>query len=107
MIPRRAVLALAGAAAAIPAVPALAAPAVHVVTIKDMAYTGVPPTLRAGDVIEWVNDDLFRHTVTARDGSFDVDIATGQRARITLRKRGQIAFYCRYHPGMKGTLVVK
>jgi plastocyanin len=103
-IPRRLLLALAGAAVA--AVPASAAPKVYTVTIQQMAFGAVPAGLRVGDAIEWVNDDIFVHSVTARDKSFDLELKPKARARMVVKKAGRFAFYCRYHPGMTGTLVV-
>jgi plastocyanin len=88
------------------AVPATAAPTVHTVTMRDMAFGPLPKAARVGDTIEWVNADMFRHTATAKDGSFEVDLVPKARARTVLRKAGAVAFYCRYHPGMTGTLVV-
>jgi plastocyanin len=104
VIPRRLLLALAGAAIA--AAPALAAPKVYTVTIHDMAFGALPAGLRVGDVIEWVNNDIFVHSATARDKSFDVELKPKARVRMTLKRAGTTAFYCRYHPGMTGKLVV-
>jgi len=103
-IPRRRLLALAGAA--LVAVPASAAPKVYTVTLQQMAFGPVPAGLRVGDTIEWVNNDIFLHSATARDKSFDVELKPKAHVRIVLKKPGRIAFYCRYHPGMMGTLVV-
>ncbi|MBL8556187.1 MAG: plasmid stabilization protein [Phenylobacterium sp.] len=101
--PRRAVLALAGAAIA---APVSAAPRVVTVTMRDMAFGAVPTGLRVGDIVEWVNLDLFRHTATARNKAFDVDLVPRARARTVLRQPGVVAFYCRFHPGMTGVLEV-
>jgi plastocyanin len=94
-----------------PAAPAVAAsaaqaPAPHVITLAHMAFGAVPAGLRIGDAIEWVNDDIFQHTATAREGSFDVILPPKARVRTVLRRAGEIAFYCRYHPGMTGVLTV-
>ncbi|MGN6549416.1 MAG: cupredoxin domain-containing protein [Pararhizobium sp.] len=78
----------------------------HVVTIAKMAFGPPPSGLRVGDVVVWKNDDIFRHTATAHDGSFDVDLPAHTEKRVTLRKAGSFAFYCRFHPGMTGTLSV-
>jgi plastocyanin len=90
------------------AVGAAAKPGPHSfrVTIADMKFGPAPANARVGDVIEWVNADIFQHTVTARNGAFDVDLAPGARARTKLRKPGRVAFYCRYHPGMTGVILV-
>lgn len=86
------------------AAPTLAAE--HVVTIAKMAFGPVPSGLHVGDVVVWKNDDILRHTATARDGSFNVDLPAHTEKRLTLKKAGSFAFYCRFHPGMKGTLSV-
>ena len=49
---------------------------------------------------------MFRHTATARDGSFDVDLQPGARATAVVRKAGAITVICRYHPSMKALLKV-
>ncbi|WP_297694651.1 cupredoxin domain-containing protein [Phenylobacterium sp.] len=82
------------------------APKTYQVTIANMAYGPTPSGLRTGDVIEWVNNDIFQHTATAKDGSFDVDLPPQAHARTVLKAPGVVAFYCRYHPGMTGKLVV-
>ncbi|HET7412957.1 MAG TPA: cupredoxin domain-containing protein [Pararhizobium sp.] len=78
----------------------------HTITIKNMKFGPVPSGLHVGDVIVWKNDDILRHTATARDKSFDVDLPPHSTKELTLKKAGTLAFYCRFHPGMTGTLVV-
>ena len=82
------------------------APRTYTVTIAQMAFGPAPSGLRAGDAVEWVNDDILQHSATARDGSFDVDLPPGTHARTVLKAPGAVGFYCKYHPGMTGTLVV-
>jgi plastocyanin len=108
---RRAVRSLAALVAALGGALALAscgkpAPATYTLTLANMAYGPAPDGLRVGDAIEWVNADIFQHSATARDGSFDVDLPPHAHARTVLTKPGQIDFYCRYHPGMSGRLAV-
>lgn len=79
---------------------------VHVVRLNKMRFGPTPAEVKVGDTIEWVNDDFFRHTVTARNGAFDVDLKAGAKARVVLRSAGKLDFYCRYHPGMTGRLIV-
>jgi plastocyanin len=79
---------------------------VRVVTIGGMAFAPAPEGLKVGDTVLWVNLDLFEHTATARNGAFDVDIKPGAKVRTVLRQAGAIDFYCRFHPGMTGRLVV-
>ncbi|MEZ5566665.1 MAG: cupredoxin domain-containing protein [Gammaproteobacteria bacterium] len=100
-------LLLAGAGVA-PATAADAAPAprVHVIVVDKMEYGPIPADIHAGDTIEWVNRDLFEHTATARDGSFDVDLKPDTTVRMTAKK-GTVALFCKFHPTMEATLVVK
>lgn len=71
-----------------------------------MAFGPAPARLRVGDVIEWVNNDIFVHSATARDKSFDLELKPKARVRMTLKQPGIVDFYCRYHPGMTGKLAV-
>ena len=101
--PARLAVALAALGVCTAATPAPAP--VRTVVLAKMAFGPAPP-LHVGDVVEWRNDDMFQHTATARDGSFDLVLRPGARARVQLRKAGSVAVYCRYHPGMTLTLNV-
>lgn len=82
------------------------APKTYTVTMTQLDFGPTPSGARVGDTIEWVNADIFQHSATARDGSFDVDLAPKATARTVLNKAGTIDFHCRYHPGMTGRLAV-
>jgi plastocyanin len=92
--------------AAIPAT-ARAVPAVHTVVIDKLKFGPIPGTVHVGDTILWVNRDIFRHSATARDHSFDIQLPPASKARMPVRRKGIFKFFCTYHPGMIGTLVVK
>ena len=95
-----AILALAGCGRPAPA------PRTYTITIADMAFGPTPAGARVGDTVQWVNADIFQHSATARDGSFDVDLAPKATARTVLGRAGTIDFSCRYHPGMTGRIAV-
>jgi len=103
---RRALCPLMGAALVAAPTPALAAGKTYTVVMKAMQFGPMPKGLHVGDTIEWVNEDLFRHTATATDKSFNVDLNPNKRAKTVLRKAGKIHFICRFHPGMTGDLIV-
>lgn len=86
--------------------PASAAAANHIVIIDHMKFAAIPP-LNVGDRVTFVNKDMFRHTVTATDNRFSLDLAPGARGTLRINSAGSKAFYCKYHPGMRGTLVSK
>jgi plastocyanin len=101
------VLAAAGIAfLALPGAQALAAPRVHTVVIDKMKFGPVPTNIRVGDTILWVNRDLFRHTATAKDKSFNLVLPPKSSGKTIIRRSGTVPFYCVYHPGMKGALTV-
>jgi plastocyanin len=76
------------------------------VLMDNMVFGSVPSGVRVGDTIVWVNNDTVQHTATARDGSFDVRLQPGKRAKTVLSKAGNLAIYCIYHPMMRTTLRV-
>lgn len=68
----------------------------------------VPETLtvRPGDRIVWVNQDLVAHTVTSR--SFDSHaIAPNASWTLVARRPGHYPYGCTLHPTMKATLIVQ
>jgi plastocyanin len=100
-------LAVAAAVLALPPFgPAAAAPSVHTIVIDKMKFGPAPARLHVGDTIIWINRDMFRHSATARDKSFNIELAPQTSGKVVLRRAGTIAFYCIYHPGMTGSLSV-
>ena len=79
---------------------------VHVIVVDTMAYGPMPTGVRAGDIIEWVNRGILEHTATARDGRFDLDLKPGATVRMKATA-GTVEVYCKFHPTMVATLVVK
>lgn len=104
---RRAVLlTVAVSAAAAAALPAAARTRTHTIVMEKMRFGPSPAGLRVGDTVVWINRDLFRHTATARDQSFDIDLAPGASGRTVMRRAGSLPYICRFHPGMTGRLTV-
>ena len=99
-------LAVALAVLLMPMPPASAAPRTYTVVIDKMKFGAVPANLRVGDRVLWVNEDMFRHTATAKDKTFDVDLQPGAKGVSIVRKAGAISVLCRYHPGMRAMLKV-
>lgn len=76
----------------------------HVITMRSMSYGRIPAGIKAGDTIVWVNRDNVPHSVTARNRSFNFVVPQGRSLRVTVRQIGTFAFYCTYHPAMRGTI---
>jgi plastocyanin len=105
---RRCIAGAAGAGALLLIAPAAAAaPHTYTVVIEKMKFGPVPAQLHKGDSIIWVNRDFLRHSATASDHSFDVDLQPNAKAKMVLNKSGSIPFVCKYHPGMRGVLQVR
>ncbi len=77
------------------------------ITIAGMSF-GEPVTVPAGAQITIKNDDSAEHSVTSQTaGQFDVHVDGNQQGTLTAPTApGEYAFYCVYHPSMKGTLIV-
>ena len=81
-----------------------AEPRVHEIEINNLAFGPAPEVLHVNDIVEWGNADIFQHTATAADGSFDVDLLAGAKGRTILKRVGVVDYFCRFHPGMQGLL---
>jgi uncharacterized membrane protein/plastocyanin len=76
------------------------------VIIKNFRFQPAQVTVHPGEIIEFKNEDIFAHSATADDGSFDSGlIQPGNSWKLTLAKAGTIAYHCTPHPNMKATLV--
>lgn len=96
---------LASSALILVAAPARAhAGTVHV-TIDRLTFTPAEVTVRAGETIEWVNEDPIAHTATV-EGGWEVMIPPGESAVRVVEAGDTVDYYCRFHPNMKGRIVV-
>jgi plastocyanin len=79
------------------------------VTIVDYTYKPARLTVVAGTTVKFTNQDSTPHTATSkRFGAFETgSIETGKTGEIRLDKPGTYAYYCAFHPFMKGTIEVE
>ncbi len=78
----------------------------YTIVLDKMKFGPVPVELHVGDTIIWQNKDILRHSATARDESFDVDLPPRTEVRMVVGAVGTVEFFCKFHPGMKGTLII-
>lgn len=84
------------------------APQSHSVAIARLAYAPETLVVAAGDTVTWVNDDLVPHTVTLGGETGDADVVgVGDSLRWVIGPGGGVRYWCRFHPGMKGTVIVR
>jgi plastocyanin len=76
------------------------------VTIDKLVFAPADLNAKVGDTIEWVNKDVLAHTATATNGDWNVVTGPTQSGRVVLKKAGAVDYFCKYHPNMKGRVIV-
>jgi plastocyanin len=104
MLPRRALPVV--TALAIGWVSASAHAATIQISMENLVISPAAASAKVGDIVEWVNKDIFAHTATARNGDWDVAMPPKKTVTTVLRKAGTIEYYYRFHPNMKATLTI-
>ena len=80
----------------------------HTVAMIGMRFQPEMLTVAPGDTVMWVNQDVVSHTATSTAGGFDSRAVDPEKTwKVTLRKKGEFPYVCKYHPMMTGTLHVK
>ena len=88
---------------------ALTAPTPAVVVhMKNFAFVPSTVRIKAGDTVEWINDDDDAHTVDSATKLFDSGgLDTHEQWTHVFKDAGSFAYFCEIHPYMKGTVIVK
>ena len=77
------------------------------VEIVDFSYRSDTVEIAAGTTVTWTNNDTVPHTATADDGSFDSgSLGKGDSFSHTFDEPGTYPYFCAFHTGMRGTIVV-
>jgi plastocyanin len=101
------VLAICAAAVRLDAEAAARKPVTHTVTMDSVRFSPAELTVNVGDSIVWVNKDFLAHTATTVKPGFDSKvIQPGKSWKYTVRKKGEFAYTCSFHP-MNALLRVK
>jgi amicyanin len=80
------------------------------VEIDDFAFKPMELTIPAGTKVTWVNKDDVPHTATSSDDPVTFDsktLDTDQKYSFTFSNPGTYNYYCKPHPFMTGTVLVK
>ena len=110
LITRRRFGALVGAIPVLPlaSASASASPVTHEVAIRQFEFDPAELVIAADDRVKWTNLDFAPHTATAVDGEWDTGgLEKRDAATITFDATGEFAYFCAFHPHMKGTIVVQ
>jgi plastocyanin len=77
----------------------------HEVAIEAFRFEPASIDARPGDTIVWTNRDLVPHTVTAADSAWDSgSIVPGATWSLVVGGADRAAYFCEFHPPMKGEL---
>ena len=80
----------------------------HTVRIDGMKFIPERLEVAAGDTIVWTNQDFLPHTVTGPNGQLESgELGQNKSWKFVARRKGEIPYICRLHPGMRGVLLVK
>jgi plastocyanin len=83
-------------------------PKVQKVNIKHLEFDPAKVTVKVGQTVQWSNADDHDHTVVAKNKSFaSENLGHDDVFRHTFAKAGKYEYFCRYHPRMKGTVLVE
>lgn len=84
------------------------APAANIaVSIQDFAFNQATIEIPVGTTVTWTNNDAAPHTATSTDGVFASGrLDQGQTFSFTFTTPGEFAYFCEFHPGMQGTVIV-
>ncbi|WP_243367823.1 cupredoxin domain-containing protein [Microvirga solisilvae] len=85
----------------------LAAGQSHRIVIKAASYDPAQVRVHIGDQIEWDNQDIVAHTATVANKAWEVVMGPGRSGRIVAQSPGRFDYICRYHPNMKGEIIVE
>ncbi len=69
------------------------------ITIDQFQYKPDQLDAKVGQAINITNNDDVPHTVTAKDGTFDVTVPAKANAQVTVPKAGSFPYTCTLHPG--------
>lgn len=74
--------------------------------ILNFAFSPESMRLKQGTTVTWTNKDAAAHTVTGQNFDSGMLNKDGSWSR-TFEEKGTFEYYCAFHPGMKGTVIVE
>ncbi len=83
-------------------------PTKHTVVIKKFKFMPDRITARAGDTIEWINQDIVPHTATAHARDWDTEkLKKGESCSVEVTADMTTSYFCVFHPKMKGEIIIE
>jgi plastocyanin len=80
-------------------------PATHIVVIKNMKFNPEHLTIKKGDVVKWINEDIVPHDVTEINKKWaSKPLKPGDSFTKAITK--DLKYFCSIHVVMKGSITV-
>src|SRR5581483_10045463 len=96
-----------GKTEAAPASMAAGSPAAEV-NIDNFSFTPGAVTVRPGTQVTWTNRDDMPHTIDSAQGKFkSAALDTDEKFQFRFTEPGEYPYFCRIHPKMTGSIVVR
>tara|TARA_Y100000310_G_scaffold154313_1_gene153875 strand:- start:1477 stop:1860 length:384 start_codon:yes stop_codon:yes gene_type:complete len=76
------------------------------VVISNAQFMPTDLEIKAGTTVEWNNADTKDHTITFENGDFDEILPVGASVTYTFEEVGELRYFCQFHPGMQGNIIV-
>lgn len=71
-------------------------------------FTPTTVTINVGDTVTWTNNSQAPHTSTSEDDVWDSgNLDPGDEFSYTFEKAGRYEYFCEYHEGQVGTIIVR
>ncbi|MEE9455034.1 MAG: cupredoxin domain-containing protein [Paracoccaceae bacterium] len=77
----------------------------HQIVIEGFKFNPATLDVKVGDIITFINKDSAPHTATADRKSWSTTtLKNGQSAELLVASGLETAYFCKFHPKMKGRL---
>lgn len=79
-----------------------------VVGIKDSVFDPAEINIRRGETVTWSNNDLDVHAIVSEDGLLEgAALEQGDIFELTFPQPGEYVYHCKFHPEMRGKIIVE
>ena len=74
---------------------------------RDAQFMPTDSLVRVGDTVEWTNVDTVEHSITLSNLQLDEHLPIEGKAEFKFTQPGRYEYFCRYHQGKRGTVIVR
>lgn len=78
----------------------------YTVSVVNFSFDPVILNINKGDTVVWTNEDPIPHQIAGKNINGAV-MSKGQNYSFVFNDSGTFDYYCKLHPSMKGSVIVK